>query len=106
MRRFMLVTAASAALVIGLAVPVAAHEPTCADFGPLGVEVHGQHVVRDYVTGGQLDGWPADGSVGQSVAGTGASLPGGPGPAFHFPNGFAPGASFCNSQSKSPGSHF
>lgn len=51
---------------------------------------------------------PSDGTsvgVGQYIAGTGAALPGGPGPAFHFLNGFAPGASFCTA-SKSPGLHF
>jgi hypothetical protein len=30
--------------------------------------------------------------------GGGVEVPGGPGPGFHFPNGFAPGASFCNEQ--------
>lgn len=35
----------------------------------------------------------------------GAALPGGPGPGFHVPNGVAPGASFCNPQSQSPGVH-
>jgi hypothetical protein len=85
--------------------PVAAHEPTCVDFAPLGIVVHGQHVVRDYVTGGALPSWPARGGVGQYVAGQGAAVPGGPGPGFHFPNDFAPGASFCT-DSKSPGQHF
>jgi hypothetical protein len=84
---------------------VSAHEPTCSDFTALGVVVHGQHVVRDYVTGGELDGWPANGGVGSAIAGEGAALPGGPGPGFHFPNGFAPGASFCISQSNAPGFH-
>ena len=84
----------------------AAHEPTCADFEALGIVVHGQHVIRDYVTGGALSGWPpAGGEVGQAIAGSGAVLPGGPGPGFHFPNGFAPGASFCLSNSRSPGFH-
>ena len=83
-----------------------AHGPTCADFGALGIEVHGQHVVRDYVVGGSIGDWPPSGGVvGDAVGGQGAALPGGPGPGFHFPNGFAPGASFCNSQSNSPGFH-
>lgn len=105
MRRLIVIAAAAGALLLGLAGPVAAHDPTCADFAPLGIVVHGQHVVRDYVTGGQLSGWPASGGVGQYVAGTGAALPGGPGPSFHFPNNFAPGASFCT-DSQSPGAHF
>jgi hypothetical protein len=101
----------SLGLVAGLlgaalaAAPASAHGPTCSD-SPLGISVHGQHVVRDYVTGGDgAASWPPKGSVGSSIAGAGAALPGGPGPGFHFPNGFAPGASFCNSQSKSPGFH-
>jgi len=81
-----------------------AHEPTCSD-GPLSIEVHGQHVVRDYVMGGGLESWPPKGgAVGSAAGGSGAFLPGGPGPGFHFPNGFAPGASFCT-DSNSPGFH-
>lgn len=105
MRRILLATTAVAALILGTAAPAAAHEPTCVDFAPLGIVVHGQHVVRDYVTGGALSGWPATGGVGQYVAGEGAAVPGGPGPGFHFPNNFAPGASFCT-DSNSPGNHF
>lgn len=106
MRRSIVGLAAAAALCLAVAGPVVAHGPTCADFGALGIEVHGQHVVRDYVTGGALAGWPpSGGQVGAAVAGGGAALPGGPGPGFHFPNGFAPGASFCNSQAQSPGFH-
>ncbi len=67
--------------------------------------MHGQHVVRDYVAGGGLAQWPPAGGLGQIVGGRGAALPGGPGPAFHFANGFAPGASFCLSQSNAPGFH-
>jgi hypothetical protein len=84
----------------------AAAAPTCS--GTLGIAVHGQHVVGDYVTGLGHDtlGWPPDpGVVGEAVAGSGAAIPGGPGPGFHFPNGFAPGASFCLSHSRSPGVH-
>ncbi len=80
--------------------------PTCST--TLGVAVHGQHVVGDYVTGvgrANLPWPPAGGIVGQETGGEGAAIPGGPGPGFHFPNGFAPGASFCLSQSQSPGLH-
>jgi hypothetical protein len=82
------------------------HSPTCA--GTLGIVVHGQHIVGDYVTGiGHTDlAWPPSGGVvGQTVATNGGvAIAGGPGPGFHFPNGFAPGASFCNGSS-SPGRH-
>jgi hypothetical protein len=79
-----------------------AHESaTCHGLG--GIEVHGQHVVGDYVTGlGGIGGglsWPPSG-VGATVgANKGAVTPGGPGPGFHFTiEGLAPGASFCNPQ--------
>ena len=78
--------------------------PTCST--TLGIRVHGQHIIGDYVTGlGPELGWPPAGKVGAAVGGSGAVVPGGPGPGFHFPNGFAPGASFCHAQSKSPGLH-
>lgn len=83
-----------------------AAEPTCS--GTLGIANHGQHVVGDYVSGTDHDalGWPPEGqAVGQAIAGSGAMVPGGPGPGFHFPNGVAPGASFCLNQSNSPGLH-
>lgn len=105
MRRSILILAAAGGLVAAMAAPVAAHEPTCADFGALEIEVHGQHVVRDYVMGGGLADWPPKGAVGAAAGGNGAAVPGGPGPGFHFPNGFAPGASFCNANSNSPGFH-
>lgn len=99
----------AAAVAVGLALVgsgTAAAGPTCS--GTLGIAVHGQHIVGDYVTGigsGTL-GWPpGSGVVGGAIAGSGAAVPGGPGPGFHFPNGFAPGASFCLSQSQSPGAH-
>jgi hypothetical protein len=99
----MLVTAA--ALVLAPA-SAANGDPTCSDV--LDIAVHGQHVVGDYVTGvghGTL-GWPPNGQVGPATGGGGGpAVPGGPGPGFHFPNGFAPGASFCNPQSESPGFH-
>jgi hypothetical protein len=68
--------------------------PTCST--TLGIAHHGVHVVQDYVIG--EDGTGPGG-------GEGAEIPGGPGPGFHFPNGVAPGASFCLSQSQSPGAH-
>ena len=83
-----------------------ASEPTCST--TLDIVTHGQHIVGDYVTGiGHAElGWPpAGGVVGEAVAGDGAAVPGGPGPGFHFPNGFAPGASFCLLQSNAPGTH-
>jgi hypothetical protein len=79
--------------------------PTCS--GTLGIDHHGIHVVGDYVAGighESLDSL-AHGIVGEAVAGSGAVVPGGPGPGFHFPNGFAPGASFCLDQSQAPGVH-
>jgi len=85
--------------------PVLAATPTCSDV--LGIANHGQHIVGDYVTGIGHDelGWSPAGQVGEAIAGEGAAIPGGPGPGFHFPNDFAPGASFCNSQSQAPGFH-
>lgn len=99
------VTVPATALVLGLgALPASAHA-TCSDLEGLAVEVHGHHVVRDYVVGGALEWPPSGGTVGAAIAGRGADTPGGPGPGFHFIYGFAPGASFCNSQSQSPGWH-
>lgn len=106
MRRFTTAAVLGGALVMATVPAAGAHDPTCADFGALDIIVHGQHVVRDYVTGGELVGWPPAGSaVGEAVAGSGAAVPGGPGPGFHFPNGFAPGASFCLANSNAPGFH-
>ena len=85
------------------AAPPAKANPTCST--TLGILVHGQHIVGDYVTGGHLDSWPPAGQVGKTIGGSGAAVPGGPGPGFHFPNGFSPGASFCLGQSKAPGNH-
>jgi hypothetical protein len=95
----------AAAAVMAPAVAGAA-EPTCST--TLGIAVHGQHIVGDYVTGigHEALGWPPSGGVvGEAVGGSGAAIPGGPGPGFHFPNGFAPGASFCLLQSQAPGTH-
>lgn len=102
--------AAAAAVLIGAAGSAGANppenaRPTCADL--MGIDVHGQHVVGDYVTGlgHELEWSPGGGGVGEAVADNGgAYLPGGPGPSFHFEFGFAPGASFCN-DSRSPGLH-
>jgi hypothetical protein len=96
--------AAAVGGAIALVPTAQAHESTCSD-SPLGIEVHGQHVIRDYVMGpGSSLEWPPAGAVGAAIAGEGAEIPGGPGPGFHFPHGFAPGASFCN-DSNSPGTH-
>jgi hypothetical protein len=77
--------------------------PTCSDV--LGIAVHGQHIIGDYVTGiGHEElGWPPSGGVvGDAVsANGGVVVAGGPGPGFHFPNGYPPGASFCNAQAQS-----
>jgi hypothetical protein len=93
--------------VAALTAAPAGATPTCAV--ELGVAVHGQHVVGDYVTGLGRDTltWPPAGAVGGAVSGNGGvTVAGGPGPGFHFPNGVAPGASFCNDQARSPGVHF
>jgi hypothetical protein len=78
--------------------------PTCSDV--LDIDVHGQHVIGDYVTGighEDLEWSPSGGTVGEAAGGNrGVAIEGGPGPGFHFENGFAPGASFCT-DSQSPG---
>ena len=108
-KRLLLASAlASGVLAVGTAAPsgAAPHEPTCSD--TLGIRVHGHHIVGDYVTGiGHMtfDWPPSGGVVGSAVGGNGGvAVAGGPGPGFHFPNGFAPGASFCT-DSRSPGRH-
>ena len=88
-------------LTVSLAAQAAPTKATCSDVEFLGIVVHGHHVVRDYVVGEGGMTWPPAGQV--DVSG-GAALPGGPGPGFHFPNGVAPGASFCT-DSQSPGAH-
>lgn len=105
-RRGLVVGGVLAALLVAGMVPAGA-TPTCSDVEALGIAVHGQHVVRDYVTGGgAATAWPPQGGeVGAAIAGGGAVTPGGPGPGFHFEHGFAPGASFCLAQSRSPGFH-
>ncbi|HEX9635679.1 MAG TPA: hypothetical protein VGB34_09390 [Candidatus Limnocylindria bacterium] len=106
MKRFVTAALAASALTISLAgAASAAGEPTCSD--KFEGYPHGYHIVADYVTGigseflgGPGIDWPPS---GLNAAG-GAALPGGPGPAFHFELGVAPGASFCN-DSNSPGAH-
>ena len=99
-------TAALVAAAIALpATAASAHdEPTCADVFGSGIEVHGQHVVGDYVTdlgavlGADLE-WPPAGQVGENIGGNGGAVnPGGAGPGLHFLLGLAPGASFCVEQ--------
>ena len=102
MKRLIVIATLAGSAALAASAPAAA-DPTCAS--TLGIAVHGQHIVNDYVMGGAHTAWPPAGQVGATVGGNGAAVPGGPGPGFHFPFGFAPGASFCNAQSKSPGVH-
>ena len=103
--RMIAVTAIATVMLTGAVLPAAA-QPTCSDVEGLDIEVHGQHVVRDYVVGDHdFQAWPPSGEdVGHAVAGNGSAVPGGPGPTFHFANDIPPGASFCNEQAQSPGS--
>jgi hypothetical protein len=102
MHRRLLALASAGALALAVSGPVAAADPTCADL--MGIANHGEHVLGLYVVGGSLalGYWPPTGGVGQYIAGEGADLPGGPGPTFHFINGFQPGASFCVDGSQAP----
>lgn len=92
--------ATAATILLPAAVATAEGSPTCQD--TIGTEVHGQHIIGDYVTGlgavfppNELT-WPPNGQVGPAMQeNQGAVLPGGPGPSFHFLEGLAPGASFC-----------
>jgi len=107
-RRSIVVTALAAVIAAFItafasAPASAAGSPTCSD---LGIAVHGQHIIGDYVTGlgailpgtGTLD-WPPAGEVGQTVSANGGPvITGGPGPGFHFMEGLPPGASFCLEQ--------
>lgn len=80
---------ASMALPATSALAHGGENSTCADVAGLGVHVHGDHVIRDYVKG-------SDGEIGR---GEGAAMPGGPAAGGHFTvEGLAPGASFCNPQ--------
>jgi hypothetical protein len=103
-RRLVTLTVTAAAMLTGPGAAAAA--PTCST--TMGVPVHGTHIVGDYVmgTGSMTLDWPPKGGVvGAAAGGSGAAIPGGPGPGFHFPNGVAPGASFCLLQSQAPGAH-
>lgn len=64
--------------------------PSCSEVEFLQIEVHGDHIKRDYVF-----------QEGATKAAGGARLPGGAGPAFHFVNQVAPGASFCTDANSS-----
>ena len=85
------------ALTLSAGAPAVAATPTCSDV--LGITVHGQHIIGDYLTGighDTLDWPPSGGIVGHTISANGGiQVAGGPGPGYHFPNGFAPGASFC-----------
>ncbi|MGI8705119.1 MAG: hypothetical protein ACR2JJ_04900 [Sphingomicrobium sp.] len=97
-------------LLVGAASSAGANPstPTCSDVEFLEIDVHGQHVIRDYVAGagGVASDWPPSGrDLGDTVGSRGGvAVRGGPGPGFHFPNDVAPGASFCTN-SESPGFH-
>jgi hypothetical protein len=93
-RVLLVVAVVAVPLVVG-GVATTSAAPTCSDVGFLDVDVHGQHVIRDYVIGEDETG----------PGGEGVAIRGGPGPGFHFEFGIAPGASFCLPQSKSPGFH-
>ena len=83
----------------GPAAHAAPGSSTCSNiFG----EVHGFHIVGDYVDGDGHDSltWPP---AGQVDAAGGAAVKGGPGIKHHDP--YAPGASFCASDAGSPGIH-
>lgn len=97
MRLFATSAALAALTLAGTASAQSAGDPTCSDIEGLDVVVHGQHVIRDYVAGGDLADptWPPS-DVGPTVSDNGgAAIPGGPGPGFHFQYEVPPGASFC-----------
>lgn len=77
--------------------------PTCSDV--LDIDVHGEHIVADYVTGIGHAGFewaPDGGAIGEAVAANGgAAVRGGAGRG-HMDALIAPGASFCT-DSQSPG---
>ncbi|HEX6336972.1 MAG TPA: hypothetical protein VFZ85_08465 [Jiangellaceae bacterium] len=103
-RLALILPAVAAAVVVPASVATA--DATCSS--TLEIANHGEHIVADYITGlgrEAMEWSPSGGVVGQSLAGTGAAVPGAPGPGSHFVNGFAPGASFCLDQSQSPGAH-
>lgn len=77
--------------------------PTCSE--TLDIDVHGEHIVGDYVTGighETLEWSPRGGIVGETVSDNGGvAIAGGAGRG-HIDAGIAPGASFCT-DSQSPG---
>ena len=100
------VTGGAAAMVV-LSATTSAAAPTCSDSTIIDVEVHGQHIIGDYLTGlgHKALEWPPAGQVGAAIGSDGPAVVGGPGPGFHFLRGIAPGASFCVLQASSPGVH-
>lgn len=104
MKRIATTAAAVTLLMLIVAAPATA-SPTCAE--QMGIAVHGQHVISDYVVGDHSSAWPPSGAeMGSALRGVGAQAPGAPGAKGHIPAGIAPGASFCNAQAQSPGFHF
>lgn len=89
---------AAMVMAMGLTTIGTASAHDTATCGGLFGEVHGYHIVADYVTGegSELLGGPGiEWPPTEYNAAGGAALPGGPGPGFHFGLGVAPGASFC-----------
>lgn len=90
--------------IVSAALPALAQSgPTCSDV--LDIDVHGEHIVGDYVTGighETLEWEPRGGIVGETVSENGGvTIAGGAGRG-HRDAGIAPGASFCT-DSQSPG---
>jgi hypothetical protein len=100
-RNLTVVTGAVAATLV-MSAGSAAATPTCSDSTMIDVAVHGEHVLEDYLTGTAIE-WPPAGQVGTAIPSDGPVYPGGPAAGWHFDFGVAPGASFCLSQSRSPG---
>ena len=101
MKKLSIAVVLATALSVLTAATALADGPTCSDVPELDVEVHGQHVTRDYVKGEAHDARGTDENRG-------ALLPGGPGAGGHFTvPGLAPGASFCTDRAEfnTPG-HF
>jgi hypothetical protein len=101
-KRTIVMAAAVMAMSLATIGAASAHDTATCDnlFG----EVHGYHILADYVTGigsELLEGPGLDWPPTEYNAAGGAALPGGPGPAFHFVNEVAPGASFCTGGAQS-----
>ena len=98
------IAVAAIGLLQMVSAPSFAGTPTCSE--EMGIANHGQHIVGDYVTGtGNAElGWPPGGQVGQTIAGSGAAMPGAPAAKGHMLVGIAPGASFCT-DSNNDGMH-